>query len=300
LSLPAAGSGLLDLVDAAVLRLDAQGIVTVANAAARELLGHDPVGLGLGAALRACSDETLQAPLAGGPVEASMVEALTARGRATLAMTIRPMPAGSDGGGWIVTLNVDVATSAREVAHRLKNQLATVQALATQGMSKSSVREFLPLFLDRLQALAQVYDLLARQGWRRAGLVDLACSVLVQRDGRAEQYEFALTDRLLRPQVAQTLALTLQELAANARRFGALSRVEGKVRLASDGEAKGDLDLVWQELGAPLISPPNHRGFGLRSLGRMLGQHNGRCEFDWQPSGLVCRIVVPANEADPY
>jgi two-component system CheB/CheR fusion protein len=254
------------------------------------------VGLGLAAALGAPAEEVPDEPLGVLPAEAREVEAVTAGGATTLALTVRPLP---DAGGWIATLRTPEAADAREITHRLKNLLSTVQALATQGSSKGTAREFLPLFLDRLQALAQTYDLLARRGWLQAELVDLARAVLARQPGGADRIELRLADRSLRPKVVQTLGLTLQELAANARRFGALSRPEGKVRLTSEDDGTGDIRLLWQEHGGPTVSPSGHKGFGLRALNRMLEQHAGRCEFDWHSDGLVCRIAIPAAEADP-
>jgi two-component sensor histidine kinase len=135
--------------------------------------------------------------------------------------------------------------------------------------------------------------------WRQAGLVELAQAVLAQQNADGERLELALVDRPLRPNVVQTLGLTLQELAFNARRFGALSTPGGRVRLTSDDGDATELRLVWEEAGGPPVAPPGQRGFGLRVLSRMLGQHSGRCDFDWRAEGLVCRIVMPAAEAAP-
>ncbi len=54
-----------------------------------------------------------------------------------------------------------------EMKHRIKNTLATVQALATQTMRSASAEER-ATFLARLQSLANAHDLLVLEQWNRA------------------------------------------------------------------------------------------------------------------------------------
>ena len=64
-----------------------------------------------------------------------------------------------------------------EMKHRIKNTLATVQALATQTMRSASAEER-AAFMGRLQSLASAHDLLVSEHWHRALLSDIVQSAL--------------------------------------------------------------------------------------------------------------------------
>jgi two-component sensor histidine kinase len=100
---------------------------------------------------------------------------------------------------------------------------------------------------------------------------------------------------LLEPNLAQTIAVTLHELATNAAKYGALSVAEGQVHVEWSRAADGRLILRWTESGGPPAKPPTRHGFGTRVMeGMMRGQLKGELRFDWREEGLACEIVVPA------
>ena len=55
---------------------------------------------------------------------------------------------------------------AGEMKHRIKNSLATVQALATQTLHSAPADEK-QAFIARLHALANAHDLLTAESWDR-------------------------------------------------------------------------------------------------------------------------------------
>src|SRR5918911_1688920 len=62
----------------------------------------------------------------------------------------------------------------RELQHRVKNTLATVQALMqATSRSASTVEEFKQVFEARVQSLSRTHDLLVETSWRTALLVDI-------------------------------------------------------------------------------------------------------------------------------
>jgi two-component sensor histidine kinase len=93
-----------------------------------------------------------------------------------------------------------------------------------------------------------------------------------------------------------SLALAPHETATNAAKYGALSEPNGSIRIR--WEAQGDdFFLEWEETGGPVIvAPPQARGFGSvlteRSITSQLG---GKIEYDWRPSGLRLRMMVPLD-----
>src|SRR5205085_2756128 len=69
----------------------------------------------------------------------------------------------------------------------------------------------------------------------------------------------------LSPNVAQSFALIMHELATNAAKHGALTTETGTVSvrwtLDTDTE-EPTIIFQWQERGGPRVSRPKHKGFG--------------------------------------
>ena len=100
-------------------------------------------------------------------------------------------------------------------------------------------------------------------------------------------------DLLLEPDMAQTIAVTLHELATNAAKYGALSAAQGHVRVEWSRAADARLVLRWTESGGPSVNTPTRQGFGTRVMERMIrGQLKGDIRFDWHAEGLACEIVL--------
>ena len=99
---------------------------------------------------------------------------------------------------------------------------------------------------------------------------------------------------MLEPTTAQTIAISLHELATNAAKYGSLSVADGRVEIAWSRTADGRLSLRWIELGGPTVTPPTHRGFGTRVMENIIaGQLRGEVRFDWRDEGLTCEIILP-------
>ena len=99
---------------------------------------------------------------------------------------------------------------------------------------------------------------------------------------------------VLKPDVAQAMAIALHELATNAAKYGALSRTTGQVRVEWSYMDDGLLVLRWTEAGGPPVNPPTRRGFGTSVLETLIRDGvKGRVQFDWHAQGLACEIAVP-------
>ena len=190
----------------------------------------------------------------------------------------------------------------RELTHRSKNLLAVIQAMARQtARHTGSVETFLTQFGARLQALAASHDLLIRESWYGASLGELVRSQLgVYLDGVAAQVSIEGPAIAIKPEAAQNLGLALHELAVNAAKFGALSVPAGRVAITwnrlenVDGSA---VELDWREKLGPKVKARRRKGFGSivieRNLARAL---DAKVELEFDPDGLHCHIVIPANQ----
>jgi PAS domain S-box-containing protein len=185
-----------------------------------------------------------------------------------------------------------IATLAREAEHRVKNVLATVQA--TVNLSQSKTLDGLKGVIGgRIRALANVHTLFVESRWKGAELSSLVRRELapyLQNNARAHIDGPQL---LLEPNIAQTIAVILHELATNAAKYGALSRARGRVEVKWSLAANGQLVLNWTEKRGPVIKQPTRQGFGTRVMERMIrDQHKGEIRLDWRAEGLACEIVL--------
>jgi two-component sensor histidine kinase len=182
-----------------------------------------------------------------------------------------------------------------ELNHRVKNSLATVQALATHTLRHSSTLEqFRETFLGRLASIAVAHDILTDTSWRGAALGDLI-------EGQVGPYT-AIDGRRVRTQgpkvtlsskQAQMLGLVLHELATNAVKYGALSSENGRVAIAWSIDAEDRLVLEWIESGGPPVEPPQRRGFGTQLIEQSLKHSlSGDVALDYAPSGLRATLTL--------
>jgi PAS domain S-box-containing protein len=187
-----------------------------------------------------------------------------------------------------------IATLAREAEHRVKNVLATVQAAV--NLSQSKTADGLKRAIEgRIQALANVHALLVKSRWRGAELSSLARQELAPylHDNKSRAHIDG-PQLLLEPNTAQTIGMTLHELATNAAKYGALSVVKGRVEVKWSLAASDRLILTWTEMGGPTVKKPTHRGFGTRVMERMIrDQQGGELRLDWRAEGLACEIILP-------
>lgn len=181
-----------------------------------------------------------------------------------------------------------------ELNHRVKNSLATIQAIAAQSFNGArAVDEAQEAFSNRIVALAEAHDLLTRENWEGAELHDVTAR-LAALHGGADRFELSGPSIRLSPKTALSLSMALHELATNAMKYGALSTPQGQVRVAWDlapepGAAR--LDLTWVERDGPPVSVPTRRGFGSRLIERGLAAElSGSAAIDFHPDGVVCRI----------
>lgn len=191
----------------------------------------------------------------------------------------------------------------RELNHRVKNTLATVQALATQTVRHArQPSEFLEAFSARLQALGAAHSLLSDREWRGIGISELA-RIEVKPFDTGDQPRIAISgpDVLLSPDQAVGLGLILHELASNAMKHGSLSVPSGKVDL--DWKTQGRkgarrLVLTWRETGGPEVQPPDRQGFGSilirRSLAKVI---DSDVTHEFRPGGVFAEISMPLEQA---
>ncbi len=182
----------------------------------------------------------------------------------------------------------------RELSHRVKNTLATVQAIVGRSLRENGVDDALVAKIsDRLQAIAGAHDVLTHHGWTSADIGQIVTAALAPFNSEGERIFYGGAKVRLSARAATSLALALHELATNAVKFGSLSQDSGKVavRWEIDGP---DLRLIWTETGGPEVSDPERRGFGSLLIDTMLASSTyGSTDIDYRPGGLVFTYTAP-------
>lgn len=190
----------------------------------------------------------------------------------------------------------------RELNHRVKNTLATVQALATQTVRHAhDPAQFLEAFSGRLRALGLAHGLLSDREWRGIALSELIrLEVKPFDDADNPRIRINGEHLLLSPDQALGLGLILHELAGNALKHGSLSAPAGVVELSwkvDGGRHARRLVLTWLERGGPPVEQPNRYGFGSilirRSLSKIL---SSEVKHEFRRDGVRAEISMPLEE----
>jgi PAS domain S-box-containing protein len=183
-----------------------------------------------------------------------------------------------------------------ELNHRVKNNLAIIQALANQSLRRA-VRpaDFVASFNSRIHALAQVHDLLVKQMMLGVDVAELVREMVVRGFPDVHRITCAGPTVALHARTAVQLGLVLHELAANARRHGALSVAGGTLSIAWTlrQEAVRSLDITWRESCLKGLRPPARDGFGRTLIDDLLKANAGAAIVHYGADGLDCRITMP-------
>jgi PAS domain S-box-containing protein len=185
-----------------------------------------------------------------------------------------------------------------ELSHRVKNTLATVQAIATQSLRRATdPREFVTSFSGRIQSLARSHDLLSETHWEGMSLRALVREqvLLGMHDPRII---WSGPDLTLEAQPGLHLALVLHELGTNARKYGSLSVPHGKLTIAwrvVESSADRELRLQWIEEDGPPPAAPKARGFGTTLIEGSLAAHGGSAVIEYNERGVSCTLTLPLS-----
>jgi two-component sensor histidine kinase len=180
---------------------------------------------------------------------------------------------------------------ARELAHRVKNGFALVQAIARQTFYKADPERYRS-FAERLTALAGTYDLLLAKDAAASPIHDVVSRAVAAHAGLGSgRLRLEGPDVVLAPELALPLSLVVHELATNATKYGSLSQDAGHVSVVWAHEADR-VRLVWEETGGPPVEHPTKKGFGSVLIERAFpATADATCVADYRPEGLVFELA---------
>ncbi|WP_262027519.1 PAS domain-containing protein [Microvirga sp. Mcv34] len=194
----------------------------------------------------------------------------------------------------------------RELHHRVKNTLATVQAIVgSTARTASSIDEFYQGFVGRIVSLARTHNLLTEDLWQKADLEVLVQTELGPYEDEARNRITIMGPHLELPsEAAVPIGMAIHELTTNAAKHGALSTFGGQVEVRWEilGDERPMLHFSWEEHGGPHVSAPGRQGFGTRLLQRVLStqlQAEVSMEFPQEGLRFSMRMPIP-NDPPPF
>ena len=197
--------------------------------------------------------------------------------------------------------DVEVRFLMRELAHRSKNQMTVIAAMAKQtAKGADTVPEFVQSFEKRIFGLARSTDLLLANGVIGVDLeelmtrqIDPFCPV----DGK--RVKLSGPPMRLNMQSAQIIGMAAHELATNAVKYGAFASDTGSLRVTWTRTADR-VQFLWRELVPSLPARAERRGFGTTVLENMVGRALGAdVTRTLHPDGIEWTFSIPTEALDP-
>src|SRR5690606_19668704 len=137
-----------------------------------------------------------------------------------------------------------------ELNHRVKNTLATIQAIAGQSLRRATnPSAFVSSFNGRIQALGRAHDLLVQGKMQGTTVAEIVREQVMPGDDA--RISIGGPSVMLDARAAVQMALILHELATNARKHGALAVARGRLAIRWHTETGDGSDLLidWKETG---------------------------------------------------
>lgn len=187
----------------------------------------------------------------------------------------------------------------RELHHRVRNTLATVQGVMnTTAKSSATIEEFQEAFAGRIGSLAKTHAVMTEEFDQSVSfehLLNQELGCYADELGQRIQLRGPAVD--LPSQIAVPLGMAVHELTTNAAKYGALASEAGRIAVdwsLAACAAGAALRWEWKETDGPIVKPPHREGFGSMLLKRVLSQQIGaEVNVAFEPEGFCLRMLVP-------
>jgi two-component sensor histidine kinase len=183
----------------------------------------------------------------------------------------------------------------REIDHRVKNMLAQIVTLCKQA-KKSASEDSIEDLTHQINSLKLVHELLSKEGHSMLPLDELVRQC-------CDPFINSPTDRLvidgdsifLKTKAAMCLSLVFNELATNAKKYGAFLTNYGTVTVRCSSTENG-LQIQWTEKHSGVMAEKKHSGFGMQLLHHMIPfELEGTTNIDMKKTGLEFTAIIPSD-----
>jgi two-component sensor histidine kinase len=184
-----------------------------------------------------------------------------------------------------------------ELGHRLKNQLAMVQAIASQTLRTApDIATARKRLSDRISVLSDAHDTILEGGRGSSTVRQLVGQMTALHDDLANpRFAASGPDLRIGSRPSLSLSLILHELATNAVKYGALSVASGRIdlRWRVGGVQRNRFELEWIESGGPAVVAPATNGSGMRLISAGLnGTADSHVKVEYHHEGIRCFITA--------
>ncbi|GLK86841.1 hypothetical protein GCM10017653_49110 [Ancylobacter defluvii] len=191
-----------------------------------------------------------------------------------------------------------------ELEHRIKNTLAMVCGIARQTFRRAiSIEAAQETLLLRLEALGAAHSPLIQSKWTNAPIRAVIEGALAPYQSHAAQIALSGPPVELSARCSLSLGLAINELAANALKYGALSTEQGRitVRWTAGNPASDDpFNLVWEEQGGPPVAPATQSGFGQQLIHAVAADFGGEANTDLRETGAYFTLSTTMKQIDEH
>ncbi|TCD05497.1 PAS domain-containing protein [Erythrobacteraceae bacterium CFH 75059] len=194
----------------------------------------------------------------------------------------------------------------REVSHRMKNMFSVIGGIVSVTGRSMGAQSVASRINERIQALGRAYEHTLDEA--AFGTIEVGQAIrAVLRPYDPEDCRIVFKGNGVRtdPNIVSVVGLTLHELATNATKYGALSGDCGQVsvdwRHEGDRHGRQNLVIEWCERGGPPVEAPGGGaggGTGFDIVETLLRVAKGTLDRNWDPGGLVARVVIPIGSKD--
>ena len=185
-----------------------------------------------------------------------------------------------------------------DLKHRLRNNLAQTRSIIRRSLETAESAEHFALHLEaRIGAVGRMQAALMTAGDAGVELEELVRTELIA--SAVPEHSYSMQGPAVRLHIkgAESLALTVHELATNSLKFGALATPNGHLAVtwAVTEHPLPRLRITWVESGTSIAAlAPRRRGFGQELIECTLPYELGaEARLMFSPGGVVCEIDVP-------
>ncbi|MDH2327996.1 PAS domain-containing protein [Cereibacter sp. SYSU M97828] len=189
---------------------------------------------------------------------------------------------------------------ARELMHRVKNSLATAQAVFNHSLrGATDLEDARRKVAGRIKAMSAAQEMLTQDNWSSMALDEVVKTAL--KAFRAYKFRINGPRIMLNERGVSALTLALYELATNSLKYGALSVEGGAVEIVwkITGLAQDRFQFNWRESGGPQVVEPSRRGFGSAIIEQITPTDmGGTATLVYDQTGLVYALEAPLKIED--
>jgi two-component sensor histidine kinase len=179
---------------------------------------------------------------------------------------------------------------AGELQHRSKNVCAMLDVIVRKTLSDDPERA--KKVFGRIRAMMYANELLTASHPEFLTLKQLLLQAFAPHgDDRLEAFGPEIS---LEPETARHLILLIHELVTNAVKYGALSRLSGRVFVSWQEDGK-TVKLNWKESGGPRIECPTKNGFGSQLMACCIKTLSGTMHQNFAPDGFACSVIFKTS-----